>query len=172
MLAELRRILEHHEGSELEAYYCPAGHLTVGIGHNCEASPVQGVRSGRHGKYAPPGTPTEQRGDEVTHKMVNDLFAEDVSNAWRSLDKRIPWWSALCVPRRIVLMDMAFNMGVSGLLGFPGMLEAVKAGDWRRAVIEMYDSKWAGKDLKAPQVQPERIANLSWMMFTGEYVKL
>ena len=34
--------LKAHEGLRLFAYVCPAGRLTIGWGHNCEASPVDG----------------------------------------------------------------------------------------------------------------------------------
>jgi lysozyme len=38
---------------------------------------------------------------------------------------------------------MAFNMGVSGLLGFKHALGAMKIGDYARAGTEMLDSRWA-----------------------------
>lgn len=31
--------LEFHESCVLKPYYCPTGHLTLGIGHNVEARP-------------------------------------------------------------------------------------------------------------------------------------
>jgi lysozyme len=42
-----------------------------------------------------------------------------------------------------VLLNMAFNMGISRLLGFRHMLDAYRAGDYDKAAQEMLDSKWA-----------------------------
>ncbi len=170
MIHQLRKLLTLHEGESLEAYYCPAGHLTVGIGHNCDASPVTGIVKGKWGEFAPPDVPKDQRGDVITKEKSNDLFAEDTADVWAGLDRGVPWWKDLEHPRGLVLCDMSFNMGTAGLMGFPGMLSAAQRKDWRMAVIEMHDSLWAGKGKTKPQVQRERVANLSWMMFTGEYL--
>lgn len=47
------------------------------------------------------------------------------------------------IPRGAVLLDMAYNMGVAGLMNFHHMLAAVQAGDWKTAAAEMLNSTWA-----------------------------
>jgi lysozyme len=46
-------------------------------------------------------------------------------------------------PRQAVLLNMAFNLGVGGLLGFKRALGAMRIEDYARAGTEMLDSTWA-----------------------------
>jgi lysozyme len=47
--------------------------------------------------------------------------------------------------RQGVLIDMAFNLGVSGLLAFSNTLRYIKNGDYMQAATNMLLSKWAGQ---------------------------
>ena len=45
--------------------------------------------------------------------------------------------------RKSVLLNMCFNLGIGGLLGFNNTLSFIVAGDWERAANGMLASKWA-----------------------------
>lgn len=120
--------LKRHEGLRLEAYRCPAGALTVGYGHNCDVWPVVGV---------------ERVGDVVSRAKAEELLVEDVCFFAGELDDRLGWWRKMEDPRQAVLLNMAFNLGVSGLLGFKRALGAMRIEDYARAGTEMLDSTWA-----------------------------
>lgn len=45
--------------------------------------------------------------------------------------------------RKAVLVNMCFNLGISGLLGFKNTLAFIGAGDFERAANNMLASKWA-----------------------------
>lgn len=45
--------------------------------------------------------------------------------------------------RQALLLSMAYQLGVGGLLGFRRMLYALRDGDYGRASVDMLDSKWA-----------------------------
>ena len=47
---------------------------------------------------------------------------------------------------RGVILEMAYEMGVSGVLGFGDMLAALSAGDYDKGADEALDSKWARQD--------------------------
>lgn len=47
--------------------------------------------------------------------------------------------------RQDVLIDMAYNLGVSGLFGFKRMWLAIYRNDFEAAAREMLDSVWAGE---------------------------
>ena len=47
--------------------------------------------------------------------------------------------------RAEVLINMAFNMGVPGLLKFRRVLDAVRADDYEAAASHMLDSRWASQ---------------------------
>ena len=95
--------------------------------------------------------------DEARH-----LLANDVADHRNELLVHLPWAQALDEVRRAVLVDMAFNLGVPGLLGFRRMLAAVRARDWETAAREMLDSRWAGQ-------VGHRAEELAKMMTTGEW---
>lgn len=61
------------------------------------------------------------------------------------LDHRLPWWNLLNPTRKDVLVNMAFNMGVDGLLGFKNTLAMIQAGDYAKAADGMMNSKWASQ---------------------------
>lgn len=123
-LAQLKR----HEGLSLEAYLCPAGKLTIGWGHNCEAKPVPSV---------------EKEGDVISRGSAEMLLYQDVKALAKELDDKLPWWRKMEEPRQAVLLNMAFNMGVPKLLGFKRFLAAAESENWNSAAYEMGDSRWA-----------------------------
>lgn len=139
--------LKKHEGLRLEAYRDTVGHLTIGYGHNCDVWPVQGV---------------EKEGDAISRIKAEELLVEDVVFFAEQLDEKLPWWRGMDEPRQGVLLNMVFNLGLSGLLGFKMALSAMRIGDYTRAGTEMLDSKWAG------QVRG-RAAELARQMVLGEW---
>mgnify|MGYP001588867379 CR=1 FL=1 len=46
-------------------------------------------------------------------------------------------------PRRDVLANMVYNLGIHGLLGFPRSRAEMHAGAFEAAATEMLDSQWA-----------------------------
>ena len=147
MLAQLER----HEGKRLTAYLCTAGVLTVGIGHNCLAWPVDGVA---------------KVGDRITPKQCQELFLADVARFEGYLAEDLPWTTdrlKVNQPARYaVLLNMAFNLGRRGLLGFKKTLEHVRCGNYLQAAAAMLDSKWAD------QVKG-RARELARQMATGQW---
>lgn len=76
----------------------------------------------------------------------------------------LPQWTADLDPvRRAVLIDMAYNLGIMGVMEFKNFLAFVKAGDWANASAALLDSKAARIDA------PERYARLAKMVETGEW---
>lgn len=59
------------------------------------------------------------------------------------LDKYLPWWSEQPEPVRLVLQNMAFQMGLKGLLGFKRTLDLLHLCRYAEAAKEMLDSTWA-----------------------------
>ena len=121
--------IKRHEGLRLEAYVCSAGALTIGYGHNLEAQPIKGLGAK----------------SEITPEEANSILVRDCRSFAKQLDKSLQGWRDLCLPRQAVLLNMAFNLGVPGLLGFRRMLDAVGRGHWHTAHDEMLGSKWAGQ---------------------------
>jgi lysozyme len=122
--------LKIEEGDRLTAYLDTMGILTVGVGHNCVAKPVEGV---------------EKPGDTITPEQRDQLLSDDIDEAAAELTEHLPWWTDLDDARQNVLLDMAFNCGIHTLLQFKNTLAAVKAGSYMLAASGMKNSQWASQ---------------------------
>ena len=137
----LRDQIKRDEGVVRHAYEDSLGYLTIGVGHLID------VRRG--GGLSP---------DEIDYILTNDISEKSAQ-----VLEALPWAKDLTEPRMAVLINMAFQMGIGGLLGFPGMLGAVRMGDYKAAAEHMLDSKWE-------QQTPTRAHRLADQMESGEWV--
>jgi lysozyme len=131
LLAELKR----DEGVRLKPYTDTVGKLTIGVGRNL--------------------TDVGISDDECTALLQNDI-----AKVLAQLDRSLPWWRKLDPVRQRVLVNMAFNMGMTGLLTFKNTLAAVQSGSYAAAAAGMLASKWATQ----VGARAERLAD---MMRTG-----
>jgi lysozyme len=77
-------------------------------------------------------------------RAVGDLWLELVAKEkWDDLVSRVPWLSAQPEAVQQALANMAYQLGVDGVLGFRTMLAALSGGDRVRAAEAALDSKWA-----------------------------
>lgn len=129
--ALLRTDLIRDEGLRLVAYRDSRGIWTIGVGHNIEADPRLLSRIG------------ELRLHGLTRAEAEALLDQDIAVCCAALDRNLPWWRNLDPVRQDALANMAFNLGVSKLLGFHDTLAALKAGRWADAAKDMADSAWA-----------------------------
>lgn len=136
----LRDMLSLHEGRIPHAYQDSLGYWTIGVGHLID----------------------KRKGGKLPEPIIDALLDFDIHEHSQELFKRIPWALSLDEVRRAVLTDMAFNLGVAGLMGFKNTLAAVKDKRWDDAAKEMLNSKWAS------QVGP-RALRLAEMMRTGRW---
>jgi len=119
LLQKVREQLVRHEGLKLKPYRCPAGKLTIGVGRNLE-----------------------DRG--ITQKEAFVMLENDILQCESELLDEIPEvYSILNDTRKSVLLNMCFNLGINGLLGFKNTLAFIAAGDFERAANGMLASKWA-----------------------------
>ena len=119
LLERIKEQLVRHEGLRLKPYRCSAGKLTIGIGRNLDDCGISQ--------------------SEAYVMLINDIM-----NCEKQLQSKIPdIYNSLDEVRKSVLLNMCFNLGINGLLGFKNTLAFVKAGDWERAANNMLVSKWA-----------------------------
>lgn len=115
----LDAMLVRHEGRRPFPYKDTTGHLTIGVGRNLDANGLSG--------------------SEIALLLDNDV-ARTVTGLTANLG---PLFTALSEPRQRALVDMAFNLGVGGVLKFKQMLAALTRGDYTGAAAAMLDSEWA-----------------------------
>ena len=149
MYKELSAQLRADEGLRLQAYHCPAGKLTIGYGHNLEARPYY-------------------KGKPIPHIIAEDFAEEllqyDIEKTEKLLIELCPTYRHVSPARQDALLNMAFQMGVRGLLEFKRMFAALDAGNYEKAYIEAMESKWYRQT-------PGRANRVARQMLYGEYQK-
>lgn len=133
----LREQLKRDEGERLKPYRDSVGKLTIGVGRNLDDVGLSP--------------------DEVDY-----LLSNDIRRAQEGVLGALPWTIGLDEPRFAVLVNMAFNMGLRGMLGFRKMLEAVAQADYESAAAELLDSTYA-------QQVGQRAQRLARQLVTGEW---
>ncbi len=63
-----------------------------------------------------------------TQAQADEALAQRIDQVQRQLDALLPWWREVNDARQDVLVNMAYNLGVRGLLGFHVFLAAAQAG--------------------------------------------
>jgi len=116
-MATILEQLELHEGSKRFPYVDTVGKITIGIGFNLTDV----------GLYP----------DEIRYILKRRVATLEID-----LNALLPWYVALDDIRQKVLIDMAYNLGVAGLLTFKSFLRAMSEQRWEDAVVEMQKSKW------------------------------
>lgn len=95
----------------------------------------------------------------ISQFAAKALLVAQATERWQSLSTYW-WWAALDDVRASVVLDLAFNDGVNGLLHFPKMLAAIGAKDWQSAHDELLDSD-------AARALPTRYSALAQILLTG-----
>ena len=118
MVTDLQSQLIRDEGVRLKIYQDTVGKWTIGVGRNLSD-------------------------DGISQSEAMMLLSNDIAATGKALQTAIPWSMALDDVRLGALTNMAFNMGVGGLLQFKNFLAAMQQGNWTEARNQMLDSKWA-----------------------------
>ena len=146
-----------HEGLRLQVYKDSLGIATIGIGRNLED---RGITPEELEWMDIPNMDTiYQYGISEADAMY--LAQNDVQIVEEELLRSHPCVENLDAVRQLVLVDMAFNMGVPRLGKFKKMWAAIHKNNFDEAAKEMLDSRWAN------QVK-SRSTKLAHAMHTGE----
>jgi len=125
---QLRQEIADDEGVRLDVYLDHLGLCTVGIGHLiCEHDAEYG---------RPVGT-------QVTEERVRQLFALDIAVTIEDCHALFDNWKELPDECKLILANMAFNLGRNRLGKFVKLRAAIADRNWQEAATQMADSKWA-----------------------------
>lgn len=111
------KLIKEGEGLELMPYTCPAGKLTIGYGRNLEDNGI-----------------TE---DEAAY-----LLMADINRSHNELIRQFAFIQKMDSVRQAVLADMHYNLGLTRLLTFRKMLNALQHQDYDTAAAELKDSRY------------------------------
>ena len=125
----LKEELIADEGCVLKVYKDHLGYETVGVGHlilKTDEEYGQGV-----------GYPiTQTRADELLFYDLNTVLEECETHFHQN-------WKVWPEEVKLIIANMAFNLGITKLKKFQLMLTAINAEDYKTASEEGLDSRWA-----------------------------
>lgn len=139
MIERLTTQLRRDEGEVLHAYQDHLGYWTIGIGRLID----------------------RRKGGGISPAESAMLLANDIARVMADVRRRLPWFDRLDPARQGVLLNMAFQMGVDGLLGFRNTLAMIERGDYDGAATGMLNSLWGREQT------PARATRLAVQMRTG-----
>lgn len=124
MITDIIGQLKRDEGFRPTPYLDSVGKKTIGYGHNLIAHPLPDVEGG------------------ITVARAELILLDDIADIESTLARAIPWLTSLDDARQGVLVNMAFNIGVHGVLGFHNTLAYVQSKQYNVAADNMIASKW------------------------------
>jgi lysozyme len=136
-----KKLLKREEGYVPHAYKDHLGYWTIGYGRLID----------------------ERKGGGISREEGEFLLTNDIRKIEDALDEAVPWWREMTSARQAVLLSMAYQMGIRGVLGFRNTLRHMEAGDYDRAARGMMASKWARYDT------PGRAARHAEIMVIGRF---
>jgi len=117
-MKDLLESIKHHEGFVEHVYDDSLGIPTIGYGFAIKDLVLE-----------------EDLCDEILLRKLRILG--------RSVMGKFPFFDSLPSDCKSVLMEMCYQLGVTGVSKFKKALKAMESGDWEKAADEMLDSKWA-----------------------------
>ena len=137
-LDRLKKSITEHEGGNILMPYRVDGLLHIGIGRCLDRIGI----SREEGEF---------------------MFSNDMKEAL-TIFQKLPWMKNLDDLRQEVLVEMAYQMGVDGVLQFRKMLAALQRNAYKEAAVHGADSLWMKQT-------PSRSKELMRMLETGVEIK-
>lgn len=109
--------IKHHEGFRSKVYKCTEGFDTIGYGFAIKDL-------------------------EMSEDIAEQILMEKLLILLKRVKTRFPWIEESPYEVQGVLIEMAYQMGVSGVSKFKKTLAHMKKEEWSSAADEMLDSRW------------------------------
>lgn len=133
------RYISEHEGIRLIAYRDSRKNPTIGIGFSLS-------RPDARAKLQAVGADLDlirARKQSLTKDQAFLLLEDEVDAAIAAARRVVPTYARLPWQVQVILADMAYNLGATGLSKFDGMELALGRGDYAGAARELRRTPWA-----------------------------
>lgn len=144
--------LKMEEGWRSTPYLDTIHKSTIGYGHLINGRRLTRIE---HDRFFPGKVYHISTADMITYWKENPLSKEDGLYLLKQ-DIKIAegdciiifgkLWKELPDEKKVPLLDLSFNLGLSRFLGFKKAIAAVKVSDWKKASDEVLDSRAAKQD--------------------------
>jgi lysozyme len=126
------QLIAEHEGQRLTTYRDSEGVRTIGQGFNLEAPGHRAML--KEMRINPRRGLTEGESDRLFRRKVEESLA--------ACGRLFPDLGDLPMPVQLALVDMAYNLGATGLSQFRKLRAAIEERNWERAAGELLKSRW------------------------------
>lgn len=137
----LKKQLRDEEGEVLSMYLDSEGYATISVGVLID----------------------KRKGGGLLPEESEFIFNNRLNIAKEKIDNALPWAQSMLEPRYAVLIEMCYQMGLAGLLGFKMVIGCLQRGDYEGAAYQLGNSLWAKQT-------PNRAQRMIKQMQTGEWV--
>ena len=148
-------LIARQEGFRADVYRDSLGFWTVGYGYLVTRDKTLTAEQARALCGAP-----------WTRERAMAQLRQHVASVEREVDATWGWAVSLPPLVRDGLIDMAYQLGIRGVKGFPRMLSALKAGDYAVAEKHALESVWAKEQT------PSRAAEVAGMLGNRVFPKV
>lgn len=138
-ISRIAQELVRDEGFVSHGYQDHLGYWTIGIGRLID----------------------KRRGGGITYEEALYLLHNDIVRISEELHQKLDFFVSLDEMRKMALINMAFQLGIHGLMEFSNMLVSLKKGDFKQAYHDALDSRWARQT-------PRRAKRVATMIKEGE----
>lgn len=132
MMENLIEELKQDEGFRSEVYRCSQGVLTIGYGTTLPLSPKESELLTLIPNIA-----------FITKENAEKLLMLRLEKKIRALHEALPWLDKQPIKVQEVLYNMAYQLGVKGVLKFRKTLKFIENKEYQKASVEMLNSLWA-----------------------------
>lgn len=108
VITSLKEALKRDEGTKGRPYKDSLGYTTIGVGHNLDREPL-------------------------CEAAIEAQLDFDITTKALPLYERLEWLKSAPVGVQQALLNMAFNLGVPGLLKWPHFLDLIQHGNYLSA---------------------------------------
>ena len=128
------QLIKKHEGFKPSVYKCSEGFDTIGIGFKVD------------NLY-------------LTESICDQILELKIVKILDKLEKRASWVQSMPETIQSVVINMSYQMGVSGFLRFKKTIDLLKQRKWTDASVEMLDSLWAKQTPNRSRELSEMVGN-------------
>jgi len=121
MIEKLKKQLVKHEGEVNHAYKDSEGYLTIGVGRLID----------------------KEKGGGISHDEAMYMLDNDIKKIIGQCDREFYWFDDLDENRKIVILNMVFNLGINGFKKFKQTIRFIESKMYDDASVEMLDSTWS-----------------------------
>lgn len=113
--------IKNHEGFRSRVYKCTAGFDTIGYG-----ACIKDL--------------------EIDEDIAEMILIRQIHKLEKRVAETFDWYDKCPEKIQDVIVEMCFQIGVSGFMKFKKTIQYASNNDWANMSVEMLDSKWARSD--------------------------